>query len=123
MTDILLVDDDREYTKDTADLLKHHGYRVHVANDLGTAMCEMQTHSPHSVIADKNIGGHRGVAPFLDYMQTEYPCVIIILSSNEDGAQAVRELYCHGFISKHLPIGKFIERMNAILKSPGQKYN
>jgi DNA-binding response OmpR family regulator len=123
MTDILLVDDDRKYTEDTADLLKHHGYRVRVANDLGTAMCEMQSYYPHSVIADKNIGGHRGVAPFLAYMQTEHPSVIVILSSNEDGAQAVRELYCHGFIPKHLPIGKFIERMDGILRNPGQNYN
>ena len=100
-------------------LFGKYNFRVSTAADLGTARRKAEELAPDIVMCDKNIGGHRGVVPFLDYMQREKPETPLVLCSAEDGARARVELYCHEFISKVLPFEKIHAGVNHVLSDFG----
>jgi DNA-binding NtrC family response regulator len=116
---LLLVDDDIEYSGYMVQLFGKYNFRVSTAADLGTARRKAEELAPDIVMCDKNIGGHRGVVPFLDYMQREKPETPLVLCSAEDGARARVELYCHEFISKVLPFEKIHAGVNHVLSDFG----
>ena len=101
MPRILLVDDNNTGRRAVHKFLSRLGYDVFSVPNLKEALVEAKTSSFDLLITDKNLGGwRRGVRPLLDYMQEERPGVPVLLASGEDGRQAQKELYCHGFFRK-----------------------
>ena len=100
MRRILLIDDNEPLLACERVGLIEEGYDVTDVPRLDLGLLEAKNGSFDCVIVDKNIGGHRGVVPFLDFMQEERPTTPVILFSAEDGKQARKELYCHEFVSK-----------------------
>jgi two-component system response regulator AtoC len=52
MTDVLLVDDDRDFTAETADYMRHEGFAVRVANNVHEARDELTRKVPHVLLMD-----------------------------------------------------------------------
>lgn len=101
MSKILLVDDDPDVLKEVTEALNDEGHFVTSVSDLGSALREARMlKEGNVVVTDKNLGRHRGVEPFLDYLRYEKPEVKVILFSGEPSYRAKQELYCHDFVVK-----------------------
>ncbi len=101
MVHVLLVDDNDTYRKAASTLLQSIGHTVTEAVDLRSALIEARyLTAKDKVLTDKNLGDHRGIEPFLNYLKEEKPEVKVILASGEVGTYAKRELYCHAFFEK-----------------------
>jgi DNA-binding NtrC family response regulator len=97
---ILMVDDADYLLPAACRELEHMGYFAMTAVGLRQGL-EMARECPFDLlITDKNLGRQRGVVPLLDYMKEEKPHVPVLIFSGEDGKQARKELYCHGFAVK-----------------------
>ena len=104
MSKVLLVEDDPDVLHEVSTILNDNGHSVTAVKDLGTALREAQMLREGSiVVTDKNLGGHRGVEPMLDYLKEEKPEVKVILMSAEPSQYARRQLYCHDFVEKGNP--------------------
>lgn len=114
MAYILLVEDDPRIREDVPVFFREGGHFVRVAGDLETALRDARSlQAGDVVLTDKNLGGHRGIHPLLDYLKDEKPEVKVILSSGEPSTFARRELYAHAFHEKgtsYLPLLALIEQ-------------
>jgi len=99
-TTILMVDDATYLLSTVRDELEDMGYFVITAASLKEGLVIAREYNFDLLITDKNLGYNRGVVPLLDYMSEEKPFVPVLLFSGEDGKQARKELYCHGFAEK-----------------------
>jgi DNA-binding NtrC family response regulator len=100
MVRVLVIDDEPSVLQSAKLLLGSAGYSVIVASNLAQGLREAKGSRFDILWTDKNIGRHRGLVPLLDYMESEKVGVPVVISSGEDGWQAVKELYCHAFHRK-----------------------
>ena len=101
MSHILLVDDNDTLREELTREFRVDGHTVTPVSNLGSALTEAKHLSEDSVVVtDKNLGGHRGITPFLDYLQNEKPDVRVIIFSGEISTYAQKELYCHYTLTK-----------------------
>ena len=114
MAYILLVEDDLQIQKDLPVLFEESGHHVRIAVDLEAALWDAKSlQAGDVVLTDKNLGGHRGISPLLDYLRDEKPDVKVIISSGEPSTFARRELYAHAFhekVSSYLPLLDLIKQ-------------
>lgn len=96
----VLIVDDCEDVLDADKMYLSKYFQIVTASNLRDALIVTKNESIDVLVTDKNIWGHRGVLPLLDYMQHEKPYVPVIIHSGEDGYRARKELYCHAFLEK-----------------------
>ncbi|MFH1308305.1 MAG: response regulator [archaeon] len=114
MEKILLVEDDIALAEQMKRFLEEtRKCRVNITLTLDEAL--KNAHQNYDLlITDKNLGGHRGIHPLLDYMKEEKPYTPVLLASGEEGIQARRELYCHDFWDKD-DIDEFLGKVDKLL--------
>jgi len=115
MADVLVVDDDEFGAYAIRRLLEQSGHSVEVQHGLAGALRSVRSLRYDAVVTDKNLGGHRGVVPLLDYLHEECPGTKVVLYSAEDMTQARKELPADAFVSKFGTPLEFLDAVDAVL--------
>lgn len=117
MATVLLVDDDIDYLEAETEALRElGGFDVSPVSDLAEAIRAARSGTFGILVTDKNIGGHRGLVPLLDFMQQERPETPVLINSAEPDEGVRQHLYCHDFHNKGAePPDALIEKINRLL--------
>ncbi len=89
---LLLVDDDEVYCSVLGDALEKRSYKVHIANDLATALKLAREHEPEFAVVDLRIGTESGLELVEQLVALDVNTRIVMLTGFASVATAVEAI-------------------------------
>jgi CheY-like chemotaxis protein len=110
---ILIADDDQPFRQSTADLLRHEGYEVDVADDGGTALALVQETPYDLLITDLRMPGNRDLCLVRTVAQRAggLPIIIVTGFPSMESALASIELPVAAYLVKPVEVPRLLERI------------
>jgi two-component system KDP operon response regulator KdpE len=117
MTRILLIDDDRPFTRALSIGLGAHGFDVVVANDGTQGIVEASRAHPDVILLDLGLPGHTGME-VLEAVRAWTDVPVIVLSARHQSAAKVAALDAGAddYITKPFGIEELLARIRATLR-------
>ncbi|MEK1904907.1 MAG: response regulator transcription factor [Pseudomonas sp.] len=118
MTELLLIDDDRELCELLASWLQQEGFQVHACHDSGSARDSLARHNPAAVILDVMLPDGSGLE-LLKQLRSEYAELpVLMLSARGEPLDRILglELGADDYLAKPCDPRELTARLRAVLR-------
>ncbi len=105
---VLIVEDEATLANNMAKFLGRHGYETRVADTAETALFELQTFKPHTIVLDYNLPGMNGLE-FLNRVRASDPQVKLIMATGHGSEQVAVDAMKAGaydYLPKPVALGR-----------------
>lgn len=115
--DILLVDDDKDLSEITCDVLRNYDYTVLIAGDSISAYMQMEHNSFHMIILDINLPGDNGFDICSELRRVSMvPVMFISARTSEDDRVAGLDIGGDDYLPKPYSSRELLAHVNALMR-------
>ncbi|HEX2937883.1 MAG TPA: response regulator transcription factor [Ruminiclostridium sp.] len=115
--DILLVDDDKDLSEITCDVLRNYDYTVLIAGDSTSAYMQMEHNSFHMIILDINLPGDNGFDICSELRRVSMiPVMFISARTSEDDRVTGLDIGGDDYLPKPYSSRELLAHVNALMR-------
>ena len=117
MTTILIIEDDKDLSYITADMLKSYGYQVECVEDAAAAYALLMNHRFDLIILDINLPDESGFEVCIELSKiSNVPLIFVIARTNEDDKIAGLDIGGDDYLAKPYSLKELLSRINALIR-------
>ena len=117
--DILIIDDEKEFTDFMSTFLESRGFSVRIANNGRDGLKRIEEKEPDLLVLDVRMPGMGGIEFYTKICsptkRAQYP--VLILTGMEELTDYFREIRVDGFMTKPVVVDVFLAKIEELLKS------